>query len=78
MEHLRDPLRALDNIRRSLQFGGVLFGDYGDHCPEHFHIHTDMAFFRRDLNRGFVRIADRMHLRIDESAGLSPGRDSPE
>lgn len=61
MEHLKNPLKALDNIRQAMTPGGILIGDYGDHCPELFHLHSDMAFFREGLNRSFVKLADKIY-----------------
>jgi len=61
MEHLKDPLRVFNNIRLSMAPGGILIGDYGDHCPELFHLHTDMAFFREELNRYYVPLGGTIY-----------------
>jgi SAM-dependent methyltransferase len=61
MEHLKDPLKALENIRKAMAPGGLLYGDYDDHCPELFHLHTDMAFFRNELNRDYTPLADKIY-----------------
>ncbi len=51
VEHVREPLRLLDNIAGAQVGGALLQGDFNDHCPEIFHLHTDLAFFRNELRK---------------------------
>lgn len=61
MEHLKDPSRALKNIRQAMATGGILIGDYNDHCPELFHLHTNLTFFREELNKDYAPVAEKIY-----------------
>jgi SAM-dependent methyltransferase len=61
MEHLKNPSRVLKNIRQTMATGGILIGDYSDHCPELFHLHTNLAFFREELNKDYAPVAEKIY-----------------
>lgn len=51
LEHLKDPMRALNNIAGSMEPGGILYGDFGDHDPILFHVSTDLSEVRQEIAR---------------------------
>ena len=42
---------------------GILYGDFSDHCPETFHVHTDLAFLRDEIDKNFVKIGDKVYVK---------------
>lgn len=63
MEHLPEPMNVLTNITNSLEKGGILYGDYSDHCEELFHTHTSLRFFREELSKDFDKIGNKTYLK---------------
>lgn len=51
VEHLKEPLKLLERLSSAQPAGALMFGDYDDHCPEIYHLHTDLSVFRRELAR---------------------------
>ena len=63
MEHLKEPLRVLANIRRAVKPGGALYGDYDDHCAELYHLYTDLEFFRKELFQDYKQVANKLYVK---------------
>jgi len=57
LEHICNPHLVLDNIIRSLQKGGLLYGEFDDHIDEFLHVSTDLSDIRLRLNSEFDKIA---------------------
>lgn len=53
VEHVKEPLRLLARLSSAQPGGALLCGDYDDHCPEIYHLHTDLSSFRRELARDY-------------------------
>jgi len=63
MEHLRNPIKVYKNINKSLADNGILYGDYDDHCPELFHLHTNLSFLRNELIKDFKKIGPKSYIK---------------
>lgn len=64
MEHLIQPLKAYQNIKNSLQIGGMLYGNFGEHNKEMFHVSPDLSELRYRLNEDFKKIGDMVYRKI--------------
>jgi SAM-dependent methyltransferase len=56
MEHLAQPLKAYDNIFRSLRPGGLLYGRFDDHQPNMYHVSPNLCALRRRLAEDFEQV----------------------
>ncbi len=64
VEHVREPLRLHSRIADAQEKGALLFGDFEDHCPEIYHLHTDLSFFREQLERTHTPLSGDWYERI--------------
>jgi hypothetical protein len=58
LEHVRDPHLVFDNIIRSLQSGGLLYGNFEDHLDEFLHVSTDLSDIRVELGNEFNKLSN--------------------
>lgn len=49
LEHVRDPLRVIENTHKAMLPGGLFLVGAVDSCPEMMHIHPDLACVRDRL-----------------------------
>jgi len=56
VEHVKSPLQVLGHLVSSQPQGALLTGDYDDHCPEIYHLHTDLSVFRRELMKSYRQV----------------------
>ncbi len=64
VEHVKDPLQLLARISAAQKSGALLYGDFEDHCPEIYHLHTDLSFFREQLKLTHRKISSDWYERI--------------
>jgi 2-polyprenyl-3-methyl-5-hydroxy-6-metoxy-1,4-benzoquinol methylase len=58
MEHVIQPLKVYQNIRDSLEVGGILYGNFADHKKEMFHVSPNLSKLRCRLNEDFERMEE--------------------
>lgn len=61
LEHVRDPRLVFANIDRSLQSGGLLYGNFEDHLDEFLHVSTNLGDIRAELSNKFTKIANDIY-----------------
>jgi len=61
MEHLKQPLKAYQNILNSLNPRGLLWGFFGTHKPEPFHVSPDLTELRIALAKDFEQLGKFAH-----------------
>ena len=56
MEHVMRPLVAYENIHKSMELGGILYGNFEDHEKDMFHISPDLMDLRKKITQNFKEI----------------------
>jgi 2-polyprenyl-3-methyl-5-hydroxy-6-metoxy-1,4-benzoquinol methylase len=64
MEHVFQPLTVYANIYGALEPGGILYGDFGDHHHEMFHVSPDLSQLRVSIQRDFQRLDDLCYRKL--------------
>jgi len=66
-EHLKEPLKAFDNIISSLEPGGLLCGWFRDHEEDATHVTPDSGPIREQINQHFTQITKFLYQRRNEN-----------
>jgi len=64
MEHVKSPLTVFENINRSLEVGGMLYGDFGDHHAETYHVSHNLKGLREAMGGDYELIARHTYKRV--------------
>ncbi len=64
MEHIKEPLRAFDNIQAASQKGAILYGNFENHAPHTLHISPDLSALRSEItNAGYQKNSRLLYVR---------------
>ena len=64
MEHVCQPVFAYQNIRESMETGGILYGNFEDHEAGMFHVSPDLQELRDKLSENYKQIGPRTYKKI--------------
>lgn len=62
MEHVKEPLKAFNNINKALRNGGILHGNYDDHAVHMLHVSPNLKILREALKENnFTKISHQTY-----------------
>lgn len=64
LEHLPEPIRAFDNILKSLERGGLLYGQYYNYSKEFFHVSPDLSEIIKQIPEKFNSLDEYHHFKL--------------